>query len=691
VYAFGWIQHPVWLKKGQNEFLFRVSRGRVRARLVDPESAVMLTERDMTLPDLLEGGTPPLPGAVRVINATFETLGDLNVQCKVGDGEPLTSKLPVIGPMTSRKAGFLIPGDGSWASVKAPVTVTVTRGEGQRKETLYSIDFELDIRSKSAHHKRTFISDIDGSVQYYALSPGDIAGEEKPALFLTLHGAGVEAMGQARCYAAKNWGHVVAATNRRPYGFDWEDWGRLDALEVLNLAEKTFGTDPKRTYLTGHSMGGHGTWHVGVTFPGRFAAIGPSAGWYSFWSYAGKKKNEDAASVEALIARSCNPSDTVALSRNFLHHGVYILHGEMDDNVPVTQARFMRQLLGGFHTDFAYYERPGVKHWWGNACCDWPPMFDFFRHHTVPDNKDVNSVEFITANPGISSKSRWAAIEAQINHLAFSSIKISRRVKEREFTGTTKNVARLALELGQLEAGDKVTVELDGQKLEGIETPEGMERLWLEHDGDGWKAAAEPDPGLKGPHRYGTFKDAFRHRMLFVYGTRGNPEENAWSYNKARFDAETFWYRGNGSVDVVADKDFDPGAEPDRNVIVYGNGDTNRAWTALLGECPVQVSRNKMNIGGRAFEGGDLGCYFIRPRPGSDMASVGVVAGTGVEGMKAANANMYFISGSGFPDLLAFRTVMLDAHYDGVVAAGYFGIDWSVENGEFAFGEDGGE
>jgi len=26
---------------------------------------------------------------------------------------------------------------------------------------------------------------------------------------------------------------LVAPTNRRPYGYDWEDWGRADALEVL--------------------------------------------------------------------------------------------------------------------------------------------------------------------------------------------------------------------------------------------------------------------------------------------------------------------------------------------------------------------------------------------------------------------------------------------------------------------------
>jgi len=38
----------------------------------------------------------------------------------------------------------------------------------------------------------------------------------------------------------------------------------------------------------------------------------------------------------------------------------------------------------------------------------------------------------------------------------------------------------------------------------------------------------------KGPQRYGTFKDAFNNRMIFVYGTSGTKEENEWSFNKAR-------------------------------------------------------------------------------------------------------------------------------------------------------------
>ena len=63
-------------------------------------------------------------------------------------------------------------------------------------------------------------------------------------------------MNQANSYRSKSWGYIVAPTNRRPFGFDWQSWGRLDALESLADAKLRYGIDPTRVYLTGHSMGG---------------------------------------------------------------------------------------------------------------------------------------------------------------------------------------------------------------------------------------------------------------------------------------------------------------------------------------------------------------------------------------------------------------------------------------------------
>jgi hypothetical protein len=190
---------------------------------------------------------------------------------------------------------------------------------------------------------------------------------------------------------------------------------------------------------------------------------------------------------------------------------------------------------------------------------------------------------------------------------------------------------------------------------------------------------------MKGPERYGPFKDAFRHRMVFVYGTKGTAAENAWALAKARMDAETFWYRGNGSIDVIPDTAFNPNSEPDRSVILYGNADSNDAWPALLSDSPVQVSRNKVRIGNHTLAGDDLACLFLRPRPGSAVACVGVVSGTGVPGMKLTDRLGYLRSGEAFPDCIVVGPEVLRDGVKGVRAAGFFGNDWSVDHGDFAW------
>lgn len=693
-YNLGITRLPVALKAGDNQFLFHCSRGQVWARLNAMTSPVMILDSDSTLPDVVAGQPVDSLGAVIICNGQNQPLDGAMLAANFPGLPPTDMDVPSVPPMSIRKAAFRVQSPPVAAAPPEGPTKVDVRLELKRKtESVAPLDaaaLSLAIVQPGQMQRRTFVSAIDGSVQYYAIRPANPPSGEAspPGVILSLHGASVEASNQAAAYAPKPWAHIVAPTNRRPFGFDWEDWGRLDAIEVLDLAQRTLGADLLHTWLTGHSMGGHGTWQVGATFPDRFAAIAPSAGWISFWSYAGATKPEHPTPVQDMLLRAANPSDTLALSRNYLQHGVYILHGDADDNVPVDQARAMRQHLAQYHPDFAYKEQPGAGHWWGDACVDWPPMMEFLQHHALAADGAVNHVEFFTASPGVSAKCHWATIEAQIRPLAISSINLNRDPAARAVSGSTDNVARLAIALPGLEAGKPLTIELDGRKLENVPWPAEGDVIRLAREADNWTvAAAAPSPALKGPHRNGLFKDAFRNRVILVYGTKGSPEENTWAFNKARFDAETFWYRGNGSMDVIPDTAFNPAAEPDRNVVLYGNADTNAAWAALLAESPVQAHRGSIRIGDHEIPGDDLACLFIRPRLGSAIASVGAVTGTGLVGLRLTDRMPYFISGVAYPDCIVLGADSLVAASEGVRAAGFFGNDWSMNGGDFVWQE----
>ncbi|HLJ56212.1 MAG TPA: prolyl oligopeptidase family serine peptidase, partial [Chthonomonadaceae bacterium] len=633
------------------------------------------------------------------------------------------TRVPAIPPLTIRKVGFRIRAAAPPEAGSVDATLALSRGGDQPSDTAA---IKLRVRNKAETRKITFVSAIDGSVQYYAVNPASTTGAAQHgpdrqsghtgpnepagpgasggkrggaglALFLTLHGAGVEAIGQADAYAPKSWGNIVAPTNRRPYGFDWEDWGRLDALEVLDLAKARFKPDPARIYLTGHSMGGHGTWHIGVTYPDKFAAIGPSAGWISLFSYAGATRAQNASEMQSLLLRPMQPSDTLSLERNTVPEGVYILHGDADDNVPVTEARQMKRELAAFHPDVQSWEQPGAGHWWstdqhpaagerfGAACVDWKPMFDLFASRRLPADPDVRAVEFYTADPGVSAWCHWAGILAQEHAFKVSAIQLSCDPAARTFSGTTDNVLRLELKTAAIAGPDPLIVRIDGQTISNIACPGACGPIWLEKRGGSWTAAGRPASSDKSPERCGPFKQAFRNRMVFVYGTKGTPDENAWAYARARFDAETFWYRGNGAVDVVADTAFHAGTDRDRSVVLYGNAETNGAWAALLRDSPVTVTRTAVGIGERKLDGADVACLFVRPRPGSATALVAAVSGTGLEGMRLTERLPYFSSGVEYPDFVAVRSSMLTDGASGVPAAGFFGPDWSVAKGEFAW------
>ncbi len=683
-YSHGYVVLPVQLRKGANDFLFSVGRGSLRAKLKLPKADLYFNTADTTLPDLIAGQSYEGWGAVPVTNATTSWQSGLKVVLTFPGAQPALTSLPTLPPLSITKVPFRITGPSASPSETITAALDLRQQIGEQHRSLDHVDLAFRVLKPEQTQKRTFRSRMDGSTQYYALVPAR-ASEATPGLTLTLHGAGVEGLGQAACFTPKSWTHVVAATNRRPFGFDWEDWGRLDALEVLEEAGRTLKTDPRRVWLTGHSMGGHGTWHLGVTYPDKFAAIGPSAGWVSMASYAGLRRPDKADALADLFAHASSPSDTLGLIKNLSAVGVYVLHGDRDDNVPVGQARTMRKALGEFHPDWVYHEQPGAGHWWGNPCVDWPEMFEFFAKRTLPERGQVRRVEFTTAAPSVSAQCHWASIEAQQKAFKLSSIQLTHDPEKRQFSGTTENVAVLALDVGHLKPGLPLEITLDNQKLPDTPWPKDGQKIWLRRIDDQWQIGSKPAADHKSPARAGPFRDVFRNRVQFVIGTKGTAQENAWALQKARFDAETFWYRGNGYIEIITDTAFDWTKDRDRNVVLYGNADTNAAWKPLLGGSPCTVNSGSAVLGGRTAKGDDLGCLFVYPRPGSDVALVGAVSGTGIKGMRLTDRLPYFTSGIAYPDFVLLGHDTLTRGIAGVQAAGYFGNDWTVEHGEFVW------
>ncbi|GAC1624145.1 MAG: prolyl oligopeptidase family serine peptidase [Candidatus Acidiferrum sp.] len=128
------------------------------------------------------------------------------------------------------------------------------------------------------------------------------------------------------------------------------------AIQSLEATQKEFQGDLRRTYLTGLSMGGYGTWALAAKYPGRFAALVPICG--------GIIRPEDLPSQSP---SSVNPYEEAAKKIGSATP-IWIFHGSADDSVPVTESQQMTVAMKALGGEVHYTEYPGVGHdSWDNA------------------------------------------------------------------------------------------------------------------------------------------------------------------------------------------------------------------------------------------------------------------------------------------------------------------------------------
>jgi len=125
------------------------------------------------------------------------------------------------------------------------------------------------------------------------------------------------------------------------------------ALKALEQSIREFKGDPQRTYLTGLSMGGYGSWSLGSKNPGKFAALAVICGGV-------RRPSRVPGSVSAAADSVADPYTEVA--RKIGKTPVWIFHGGADKTVPVTESRQMNEALKAAGGIVRYTEYEGIGH-----------------------------------------------------------------------------------------------------------------------------------------------------------------------------------------------------------------------------------------------------------------------------------------------------------------------------------------
>jgi hypothetical protein len=204
----------------------------------------------------------------------------------------------------------------------------------------------------------------------------------------------------------------------------------------------------------------------------------------------------------------------------------------------------------------------------------------------------------------------------------------------------------------------------------------------------GWNPAPPAGPAEKSPERCGPFKRAFDRRFVLVHGTKGDDAEDRELFERARHDLCVWWYRANGTPDLLSDVEALAADLRGRNVILYGNADTNAAWKQYVGSsCPLVAQRGALKLGERTWKGDDLAAVLVFPRADDDAALVGAFADTGVRGSRLGYTLAPFTSGVGYPDYAVFSSRTLTDGDGGVLAAGWFDHRWQLDPRAFVRAE----
>jgi poly(3-hydroxybutyrate) depolymerase len=230
---------------------------------------------------------------------------------------------------------------------------------------------ELGKGTQSRIEKKTYdFKEAKKEMEYALFVPSKYDKEKPTPLMVALHGLGGNPQNIIRYRGftdlAEKYGYIVVA----PMGNNERGWygaralvkgkttepenlselSEKDVMNVLEIVKKDYKIDPDRIYLMGHSMGGGGTWHLGIKYPDIWAGLAP---------------------IAPAIFRPATDVEKIK------HIPVILVQGDKDTLVPVAGARRWAEQMKKFEMDYEYLEIKDGDH--GRVAADnLPKIFEFF-------------------------------------------------------------------------------------------------------------------------------------------------------------------------------------------------------------------------------------------------------------------------------------------------------------------------
>jgi dienelactone hydrolase len=479
---------------------------------------------------------------------------------------------------------------------------------------------------------RAYRSRVDGSVQPYAVTFPANYGKDRDKKWrvdVVLHGRDSSLTevkflhqfnGNEDAQADQDFVaiHIFGRGNN---AYRWA--GETDVFEAFNafiaverLLRRDQLLDPEKIVLRGFSMGGAGTWHLGLHHPFRWRLLGPGAGFTTTKGYV-----KDLGKLTAAQEACLHIYDAVDYAENAFDVPIVAYAGARDDQLKA--AKNIEAQLEKLHLTkrMTLLVAPGLKHEFPAA---WRARVEKEYAKVLKEDRDEYPprVQFVTYTLRYPSCS-WVEILGLERHYDRAHVRAER--KDTGYIVQTANVRSLRLTLAE-DTPSRVVLTVDKQTVPARVSLENITRnVYLFRRGGQWKAvrpqmlladrARRPQkiPGLQGP-----IDDAFMESFLCVRGTGKRPWHAATQKyaeaNLERFAREWRKYL-RGELPVKDDVDVSDEDIASRHLILFGDPASNSVIADVLDELPLGWTRDKIGLGGKEYDAAEHVPVLIYPNP----------------------------------------------------------------------------
>jgi pimeloyl-ACP methyl ester carboxylesterase len=477
---------------------------------------------------------------------------------------------------------------------------------------------------------RGYHSRIDGSVQPFAVTyPEGYDNGKKWRVDVVLHGRDPR-LNEVKFLqlhhdrpAPKGQAFVrLDVFGRGNNAYRWA--GEADIGEVVEqflMTERALrrrqNIDAQRWVLRGFSMGGAGTWQLGLHRPSGWCLLGPGAGFTTTHGYVKGLPDK----LPPYQEKCLTIYDAVDYAENVFNVPVVAYGGEKDSQLQAARNIEKRLAAMQLPVKVRVLVAPGLGH---KFPAEWQEKAEeaYAPHVKKGREEHPRRVRFVTYTLKYPECS-WVRVLALKQHYERALVDATRT--NAGFRVRTTNVRALRLVV-PADATLEAAVEIDGQKLKARPWGPrgGTAAVFLQRKGGRWEATLpqrlitdrarrpQKSPGLTGP-----IDDAFTEPFVCVRGTGKPWQEATAKYAEAalqRFRAE--WSKHwRGELPVKDDTDVDTEDVNGRHLILFGDPSSNSLLAQVVDALPLKWSKDTLTFAGKQYAAGEHVPVLIYPSP----------------------------------------------------------------------------